>query len=177
MDTSSTSNDKSVDSQIDRLTVPEAAALLGITQAAIYKRISRGKIEHDKDDDGHVYVYLDTSDIGMDTSTDKPTDGSNDKSETVSSADLIAELKAHNESLRQEVEAWREEARRKDAILMTMAQRIPELEAPREPTSEARESPVTPQGDPTGTPTTPERPFTEKEPRRRSWWRAFFGLE
>jgi len=38
---------------------------------------------------------------------------------------LIAELRAHNESLRQEVDAWREQSRRKDSILMAMAQRIP----------------------------------------------------
>jgi nucleoside-diphosphate-sugar epimerase len=42
-------------------------------------------------------------------------------------------------TLTQQLEDRKEEARRKGAILLTMAQRIPELEAP----SEARESPVT----------------------------------
>ena len=182
MDTPSTPNDWSVDSQMDRLTVPEAATLLGVTQAAIYKRISRGKIPHDKDAAGHVYVYLDTSDIGMDESTDLSNNRSTDRSETVNSTELIAELKAHNETLRQEVEAWREEARRKDTILMTMAQRIPELEAPREAPPEARESPEMASEESTSTSSTPpvaETPFTDAEEprRRRSWWREFFGLE
>ncbi len=169
MDTSSTPNDSSVESQMDRLTVPEAATLLGVTQAAIYKRISRGKIPHDKDADGHVYVYLDTSDINVDESTDQSNNRSTGKSATVSSADLIAELKAHNDSLRQEVEAWREEARRKDAILMTMAQRIPELEAPSEP----RESPERAAEESPGT----HPPRSDHPVERPSWWRKFFGLE
>jgi hypothetical protein len=154
---------------MDRLTVPEAATLLGVTQAAVYKRISRGTIPHDKDADGHVYVYLDISDIRMDASTDKSNDRSTDGPDSVSSADLIAELKAHNDSLRQEVEAWREEARRKDAILMTMAQRIPELEAAPEP-REAPERASEESGQGTAT------PEQQEGSERRSWWREFFGL-
>src|SRR5215203_927122 len=121
---------------MDRLSVAQAAAVLGVTQAAVYKRIQRGTVEHDKDAEGRVFVYLDTSDIPSDQSMDGPgmsTDGSMDLS---NSAELIAELRAHNESLRQEVEAWQEESRRKDSILMTMAQRIPELEAVKDSTVE-----------------------------------------
>lgn len=167
MDTSSTSTDQSVDSQMDRLTVPEAADLLRVTQAAIYKRISRGTIPHDKDAAGHVYVYLDTSDIDSDMSTDK----TYDRSETVSDASeaLLAELKAHNQTLRDEVEAWREEARRKDHIIAGLVQRVPELEPaePRESSERAWEDAVK------GTAT----PKQQEPSQRRSWWRAFFGLE
>src|SRR5215212_8355949 len=121
---------------MDRLSVAQAAAVLNVTQAAVYKRIQRGTVEHDKDAEGRVFVYLDASDIPSDMSTDEP-DASTDMSmDGSNSAELIAELRTHNEHLRQEVEAWQEEARRKDAILMTMAQRIPEPEAP----SERRES-------------------------------------
>ena len=170
MDTSSTSTDWSVDSQMDRLTVPEAAALLRVTQAAIYKRISRGTIPHDKDAAGHVYVYLDTSDIDSDMSTDK----SSDRSETGgdASAALMAELKAHNQTLRDEVEAWREEARRKDHIIAGLVQRVPELE-PAEPSSEPRESPVS-SSEGAGKGAGPEQ---QESTQRRSWWRAFFGLD
>jgi hypothetical protein len=52
---------------------------------------------------------------------------------------LIAELRAQNERLRTELFIRNEELRRKDTILMTMAQRIPELE----PAPEPRESPAT----------------------------------
>ncbi len=158
---------------MDRLSVAQAAAVLGVTQAAVYKRIQRGTVEHDKDGEGRVFVYLDTSDIPSDQSMDGPdmsTDGSMDLS---NSAELIAELRAHNESLRQEVEAWREESRRKDSILMTMAQRIPELEAPVEEPREAREVHDTASEEADKGKVPPE----QQEPsQRRSWLRAFFGL-
>ena len=63
------------------------------------------------------------------------------------------------------------EARRKEAILMTMAQRVPELEAPASP--EAREGDVTSSEEADKGQAPPE----QQEPtQRRSWLRAFFGL-
>jgi excisionase family DNA binding protein len=160
---------------MDRLTVPEAATLLGVTQAAIYKRISRGKIPHDKDAGGHVYVYLDTSDIHVDESADKSYDRPGD----VSSAELVAELKAHNHTLRDEVEAWREEARRKDHIIAGLVQRVPELEPVRESSPEPREASQTVPEEPYSTHAPPEAygPPEPPQERKRSWWREFFGLE
>ena len=153
---------------MDRLSVSQAAEVLGVTQAAIYKRIQRGTVAHDKDSEGHVFIYLDASDIPPDKSMDEPdmsTDGSMDRS---NGAELIAELRTHNEHLRQEVEAWREEARRKDAILMTMAQRIPELEAAQEP----REGPLSSSGEAgKGTAGRDE----QERPESRSWWRRLLG--
>ena len=161
---------------MDCLSVAQAAAVLNVTQADVYKRIQRGTIEHDKDSEGRVFVYLDASDIPSDISMDEP-DASTDVSmDGSNSAELIAELRTHNEHLRQEVEAWREEARRKDAILMTMAQRIPELEPPREEPREPREVPVSSSEEADKG----QVPPGQKEPtqrRERSWWRAFFGLE
>src|SRR5215204_5209099 len=152
---------------MDRLSVAQAAAVLNVTQAAVYKRIQRGTIEHDKDSEGRVFVYLDASDIPSDMSMDEP-DASTDMSmDGSNSAELIAELRTHNEHLRQEVEAWREEARRKDAILMTMAQRIPELEAAPEP----RESPETASGELHSTHAPPEQ---EEPSQSRSWLHRFF---
>ena len=46
---------------------------------------------------------------------------------------LLASMQDQIDTLKQELEDWKEEARRKDAILMTRGQRIPELEAPAEP--------------------------------------------
>jgi DNA-directed RNA polymerase specialized sigma24 family protein len=43
--------------KMDRVTVVEAAARLGVKEQAIRKRIQRGTLTHDKDDDGRVYVY------------------------------------------------------------------------------------------------------------------------
>src|SRR5215210_487737 len=155
---------------MDRLSVSQAAEVLGVTQAAIYKRIQRGTVAHDKDSEGHVFIYLDASDIPPDKSMDEPdmsTDGSMDRS---NGAELIAELRTHNEHLRQEVEAWREEARRKDAILMTMAQRIPELESP----PEVRDSSVRASEEPLSTPDAPSDPQEQEPSQSRSWLHRFF---
>ena len=45
---------------MDRLTVQEAAARLGVKEDAVRKRIQRGSLVHEKED-GRVYVYLDLS--------------------------------------------------------------------------------------------------------------------
>jgi hypothetical protein len=159
---------------MDRLSVAQAAAVLNVTQAAVYKRIQRRTIEHDKDSEGRVFVYLDASDIPSDIPMDEP-DASTDVSmDGSNSAELIAELRTHNEHLRQEVEAWREEARRKDTILMTMAQRIPELEPPREEPREPREALVSSSEETDKGRSSPEQ---QEPPQRRSWWRQFFGLQ
>src|SRR4051812_15341953 len=114
-----------MDRAMDRLSVAEVADILGVTQAAIYKRIQRGTIAHDKDNDGHVFVYLDTSDMQVDESMDSSTD-------TSGRDELIAELRSHNAHLRQEVADWKEEARRKDHLLAAALERIPAIEAPLE---------------------------------------------
>jgi hypothetical protein len=165
---------------MDRLSVVQAADVLGVTQAAVYKRIQRGTIAHDKDPEGRVFVYLDDSDIPSDKSTDTShsstdkskdwSDASTDRSmDESNSGELIDELRAHNEHLRLEVEAWREESRHKDAIRMTLAQRVPELEAAPEP----RESPVTFSEEQGSGTTHPDDGGAEK----RSWWKRVFGLE
>ncbi len=82
---------------------------------------------------------------------------------------LLQSLQDQIVYLRQESEDWKEEARRKDTIIMSLTQRIPELE----PSSEARETPVGPSDDKDqGTSAGPQKPL-----QRRSWWREFFGLE
>jgi len=42
-----------------RVTIREAAARLGVTEAAIRKRIQRGSLDKELGSDGKVYVYLD----------------------------------------------------------------------------------------------------------------------
>ena len=43
---------------LDRVTVAEVARRLSVKEQAIRKRISRGTLQHDKDEDGRVYVYI-----------------------------------------------------------------------------------------------------------------------
>ena len=40
---------------MDRLSVAQAATVLGVTQAAVYKRIQRCIVEHDKDAEDRVF--------------------------------------------------------------------------------------------------------------------------
>ncbi len=89
---------------------------------------------------------------------------------------LRAELEARNEEIRRREEEHREEARRKDTIIAQLAQRIPEIEAPRDSTPETRDAPE---------PGTESEPGTETRgpvasdagQSRRSWWRRWFGFE
>ena len=105
----------------DRVTVAEAAVRLGVKEQAIRKRIHRGTLIHDKDDDGRVYVYLGTQDRAIGTGTD------------AGMGTLVQSLQDQIAYLRQEAEDWKEEASRKDTIIMSLTQRIPELKAPTKP--------------------------------------------
>jgi hypothetical protein len=109
---------------VDRLTIQEAARRLGISEGAVRKRVTRGSLEHDKEDDGRVYVYLDA---GVGNGVDEGVDPNSNA--------LISQL-------RDEVAYLRDENRRKDEIIMQQAMTMRQLTAapPQEP-SEARESP------------------------------------
>jgi excisionase family DNA binding protein len=117
----------------DALTVAQAAKALGVSQDALRKRIKRGTINYHKAEDGRVYVWMDAAKTGADTDQDTRT-------RTVPVE--------HLEDMRDQIRFLREELQRKDAILLSLTERIPELEA-REPA--AKEEPEPP----------------------RSWWRRF----
>jgi excisionase family DNA binding protein len=140
----------------DRMTVTEAAEMLGVTQSAIRKRIQRGTIPWDKDAEGRVYVYVDPSE-------ERPETGdswSRDPVPGQSRDDLLEAYKEQVEFLRQELE-------RKDTIIMSLTQRIPELEAAPEP----RESPVSA---PEGRVGTEEVPPEDQGREKPSWWHRLF---
>ena len=152
---------------VDRLTVAQAADRLGITQDAVRKRIARGTIRHDKDHEGRIFVYLDTFERESKTNQD---DGQDREPKTVSD---IGQDK-YTRSLEDQIGFLRQELERKDTIIMSLTQRIPELEA----TTEQREGHVTASEEPYNThaPPTPEYPVSETQ-RKRSWWRRFLGFE
>jgi hypothetical protein len=131
---------------MQRFTVGEAARILGVGMDAIRKRIARGTIETTFED-GKRYVLLQESETGRDTGTDKGRD-----------TDLVDELRAHNETLRAQLEAAHERDRENRRIIAALTQRIPEIEAPASP---QRESPVS--SNSPGPGRCPYRP-----PRRRS---------
>src|SRR5918994_5245584 len=113
-----------------RLTVAQAADALGITVDAVRSRVKRGTIDHERVG-GRVYVLLvaDESRPGHDQDTDQDADQG-----TTVPEDRTAELIA---TLREQLQAERQahaEARR---IIAGLVERIPALEAPESPETDA----------------------------------------
>jgi excisionase family DNA binding protein len=165
----------------DRVTVQEAASRLGVKDDAIRKRIQRGTLEHDKDPDGRVYVYVDVSSAasqdGHDNgvSRDKAKDAAQDAPQDA----LLVSLQDQVDYLRSVLQEERDARRRADMIIAQLSQanasladRVPELEAPRAGEGADR-------GSATGTPGS-RTPVDDGAPQsgseRRSWWREFFGF-
>jgi len=155
-----------------RYTVPEAAKVLGVGTDAVRKRIARGTIPHEKDDDGRVYVYLDTG-------HDKGHDAQGPSPELVQSLReqigyLQGVVATRDEELRTRAEELRrrdQDLERRDRIIAALTERIPQA---LKPPSEARESPQTVEEE-------PERaePQSSTEGRQegvhRPWWRRVLG--
>src|ERR671913_2335206 len=134
------------DSGTLRVTIKEAAARLGVTEAAIRKRIQRGSLDKEMGDDGRVYVYLDL-----------PQDKSHPESQ-VESEVLVESLQDQISFLRTQLDVRAEEIQRRDVIISQLTQanaalaaRVPELEAAQQP-SEGAEEPA--EGAVRGSPTT-----------------------
>jgi hypothetical protein len=143
-----------------RVTIREAAHRLGVTEAAIRKRIQRGSLGKELGGDGRVYVYLDLS---------------QDMSHPESQVDREALLEAKEETirtLREQLEAERRANEENRRLLAALIQRVPELEAPQEP-------PGGPQSAGAGSNREDAPPAGDgaqggAEPRS-SWWRRVFG--
>jgi excisionase family DNA binding protein len=154
---------------LDRLTVSEAADRLGVTQDAVRKRVARGTIRHDKDSDGRIFVYLDATERTSKTVQDE-------EQGRASKTSQDAGEDKYTRSLEDQVEFLRRELERKDTIIMSLTQRIPELEAAPETRPEPRGSSETASETPAGE-TSEEGTGAERQ-QRRSWlYRFFFGPE
>jgi hypothetical protein len=141
---------------LDRLTVAQAAAALGVSQDAVRKRITRGTISHDRDESGRVYVYLSPSETV--DKTDQDTRGG-DATKTVQDVYI--------RSLEDQIAFLRRELERKDGILLNLTERIPQLEAP-------SDAPETVEDAPEGAEPRPDAPGAQ-ESVQRPWWRRMFG--
>jgi excisionase family DNA binding protein len=151
---------------LDRLTVAEAAERLGVTQDAVRKRMARGTIRHVRED-GRLYVYLDTFERASKTVQDEGRDDASNTVQDVGQDRYIAALEDQVQFLRRELE-------RKDAILLRLTERIPELEAAPEPRGE----PETARQDAGGVEDRGERADAQRgaeETERRPWWVRWFG--
>ena len=142
---------------VDRFTIQEAARTLGISEGAVRKRVTRGTLKHEKEQDGRVYVYLDAGDRrGVDGRQDEGVDPYNNA--------LISQLK-------DEVAYLRDENRRKDEIIMQQAMTMRQLSAPPHEATDAAET----------VEEEPERAdpnsatVESQEGVQRPWWRRVFG--
>ncbi len=131
-----------------RLTVPEAAEVLGITVDAVRGRIRRGKLEAEHDQ-GAVYVWID---VPEEADSRRPSSASqrpsNDQAERVE--DLREQVAYLRGQLDREREVRAEERRRQDTIIAQLAaanaeqaRTIRQLEAPAS-SSEAPGAPESP---------------------------------
>jgi hypothetical protein len=107
------------------VSVYQAAEVMDVTVDAIRKRISRGTIPHERDDDGRVWVLLDTDQDAASNvhDTDQP------------QSDATALISAKDETiaaLREQLEQANERDRENRRIIAALTQRIPAIEAPQE---------------------------------------------
>jgi hypothetical protein len=167
-----------------RVTIREAAARLGVTEAAVRKRIQRGSLDKELGSDGRVYVYLDLTQ-----------DMSHPKSQMHRDPlveELVEELRDRVAFLERALERRSVEAERYQQIVAGLTQtnnqlatQLRELEAPREPPGGPQggaEAPdrVEPHPATGGAQHTPERPrdtavFPVRGSLTRPWWRRVFG--
>ena len=145
------------EAETTRVTVEEAARLLGIEKGSVKKRIQRGKIRSEKDANGTTWVYVDRSETVR------------DKSEVRSGTnrdELVAELRRTNELLREVITTRDEEIRRRDVIIRQLTERIPAIEAP----LVEGKSPETVEEEPERAEPRPAAGGAE-EGTQRPWWR------
>ena len=148
-----------------RVTVAQAAELLGLSAEAVRSRVQRGTLESEKIA-GTVYVLLE------ETAQTRPNiDESHAKDGT--QANIIGDQTEFIGSLQGQIEWLRREVERKDTLLMTLMQRVPELDPARDATPEPRDDPETASAAPHRD-TSQKDNVTQENP---SWWRRFFGFE
>ena len=160
-DTTDASADTGTDTgtDTDRVSLVEAARRLGVSKDAVRKRARRGSIPHDRDPDGTVYVYVPA---GVDTSTEARSallDAYRDRIESLE-RQLAAERSAHGETRR---------------IAAMLAQRVPELEPPRDASQESPQEPQSVSEGSGGDDAPPEDSPTEEHSGFAGWFRRIFG--
>jgi len=168
----------------DELPLAEAAARLGLTEAALRKRLQRSKTIRGVKRDGQWYVRLPTDAPqvahGQDAGSPSPAGGRSSDVSDHSDGPLLDHLRAEVEYLRAEVTRMRdqaaEERRRHDEalaeerrIIAGLMQRLPELAAP----SPSSTAPVenAPMPAPAAVAGVPDGPVPAVPGPRKPWWR------
>ncbi len=159
-----------------RVTVAEAADILGITAEAVRTRIKRGRLDSVKDPPGPggtVYVLLQADQTGPNHDPTRQGHGqTTDQTPSIgvieAKDETIEALRERVQRLEHELDIRNEEIRRRDHLLASALERIPAIEAPESPES------AEPRSNTGTTPEEQEEPTSRPE-QRRSWWRRMFG--
>jgi len=170
-----------------RVTVAEAAEILGITAEAVRTRIKRDKLASVKDPPGRagtVYVLLEADQTGPNIDPtvqgqDQTTDQTRRDERLVEMLrEQVAYLQGVIATRDRELEQRAEEIRRRDAALereqqltAIFADRLRELEAPREARGSSETAEEEPERAEPHSATIEAREGTQ----RRSWWRRMLG--
>jgi hypothetical protein len=164
------SNDASTDRPGDRrVTVVEAAEILGITPDAVRSRLRRGTLRKDRGPDDEVLVVFDGDQSADQSTTDRTT------------VALVEVLQDQIDHLRHQLDQEREANRENRRLLALQLEHMRALEPPREPSPEPRESPVSDEeGPPYGTSPQEAEESLRAQPMREPgarvpWWRRWFG--
>ena len=143
---------RGVDDVQDRVTIQEAARRLGISEGAVRKRVTRGTLEHAKEDDGRIYVYLDRDRHRVDDVQDTGVDPN--------SGALISRLE-------DEVEFLRDQVRRQQEIIAQQAVTMRQLSAPSEAPEDVQRAAQSEEP--------PESTGGPENQSSRPWWRRLIG--
>jgi len=143
---------RGVDDVQDRVTIQEAARRLGISEGAVRKRVTRGTLEHAKERDGRIYVYLDRDRHRVDDVQDTGVDPN--------SGALISRLE-------DEVEFLRDQVRRQQEIIAQQAVTMRQLSAPSEAPEDVQRAAQSEEP--------PESTGGPENQSSRPWWRRIFG--
>ena len=167
-----------------RVTVAEAARILGTSAEAVRMRVKRGSLKSTKIKNT-VYVLLspeqtrpnqDQTSGGVSLATNQSADQTDNQTDdrTALLESLHTQVEFLQAELKRREEVHVEENRRKDTIIAQLTQRIPELESSTEMSQEPREGhgAASEEADKASIP-----PDQQEPSQRRSWWRQFFGLE
>jgi hypothetical protein len=154
-----------------RLTVAEAAEVLGITVEAVRGRIKRGTLQHGREGD-RVFVLL-----HADQPHDRPrpdTDQAADRPQSATEA-LISQMQARIDSLEHQLEVTEQaHSETRMALVEALSKIPPAIEAPSFAVREAPDAAETVEEAPDRA--EPHSPASgAQEDARRPWWRKVFG--
>jgi hypothetical protein len=167
-----TTDPTSTQHQTNRVTVADAARLMGLSAEAVRMRIKRGTLASEKID-GTVFVVLEADPTRPNSERTEDQTAERTSEQTTDQTDLVDALRSEVAFLREELkdreEIRAEENRRKDTIIAQLTQRIPAL--PSSASSEDSEGHDAATERAEGSEIPPE---TQEPSERRSWLSRFF---